>query len=171
MMKNKITIILFLLIVSIVKLSAQESIYVEETNGTITETPLLQVQKITFSATDMILHKTDAITITWAISDVHKYYYDLSTKAETVSNESIDVLIYPNPAETEINIDYKLDKASSVEISINDLSGKMLEVIFNENLKQGKHSLQYHNNTLQTGTYLIRIEIDNKSIVKKIIIL
>ena len=55
---------------------AQQSIYVEETNGTLTQIPLNQVQKITFSGTDMVLHKTDASTITWATTGIQKYYYD-----------------------------------------------------------------------------------------------
>ena len=77
MKKSKLLIALIIVISAFYgNLYAQQSIYVEETNGTLTEIPLTQVQKIIFSGTNMVLHKTDATSLTWATSDVQKYFYD-----------------------------------------------------------------------------------------------
>jgi len=150
---------------------AQYSIYVEEINGTISEIPLSQVQKIDFSGNDMILHKTDASTIIWATSDVQKYYYDLTINVENPKkSENNDVLIYPNPSNGDFYINYKVQKKGNVSIYLVSIDGKTIINLLSENKEQGEYSLQLNFN-LEAGSYFIKIETNNNLITKPIIIL
>jgi hypothetical protein len=170
-MKKILLLFTMILFVSIVNTKAQQSIFVELTNGTIDQTELSEVQKITFSATDMILHKTDATTMSWAITDVQKYYYDDSTvEINTVSAEPIDILVYPNPTKENLNINYQLNKNGSVEISIISMDGRVIEKLLSENKAKGDYTLNW-NSQLESGTYFVKIQNEENITTKKIIIL
>jgi hypothetical protein len=151
-------------------MQAQESIYVEETNGTLTQVPLTQVQKITFSGTDMVLHKTDATTITWAIINIQKYFYDLTTNINNTISDDNDILIYPNPSNGDFKINYQIKQKGFVKISILSIEGKTIETLLSENKEQGSYSLNSTKN-LDPGTYFVTIENNNNLVTKKIIIL
>lgn len=156
----------------ITSLQAQQSIYVEWNNGNVDQIPLSEVQKITFSGTDMILHKTDVTTITWSTADVKKYYYDATTNIE--SNEianSLDVLIYPNPSNGNFNLKYEVNKTSEIKILLSDITGKIIEVLLLDNKQTGNHTLKFQKQDLSSGTYLIKIMNKNNLTTKKLIIL
>jgi len=150
---------------------AQQSIYIKETNGVLTQIPLTQIQKITFSATDMVLHKTDASIISWATSDVQKYYYDLTTGINNIGvSENNDVLIYPNPSNGNFNINYHIKEQGRVNIYIISIDGKIKRNLLSENKEQGEYLLNV-SQYLEAGYYLVKIESNNKFSTKKIIIL
>jgi len=152
-------------------LYAQQSIYVEETNGSLTEIPLTQVSKITFSGTDMLLHKTDASILTWATVDVQKYYYALSTNVENLEiAESNDVLIYPNPSNGRFNISYQVNEKGKVDISILSIDGKLIKSLLSEQKEKGDYLLDL-SESLEPGSYFIKIASHNNLIVNKIIII
>ena len=152
-------------------LQAQESIYVEETDGTITQVLLSQVQKIDFSGTNMVLHKTDATILTWAITDVQKYYYGLPTSAtQEIQAEVLNLVIYPNPSNGNFSINYKIEKASKVEITLIDISGKLIKVLLSEQQLQGTYNLQFQNTNLQKGLYFIRLKNGTNLTTTKIIL-
>jgi len=172
MKKSKLLIALIIVIsVFYGNIYAQQSIYVKETNGTLTEIPLTQVQKITFSGSDMVLQKTDATSLTWATSDVQKYYYDLTTGINNIEiSRNNDVLIYPNPSNGNFNINYHIKEQGRVNIYIVSIDGKIRRNLLSENKKQGGYLLNV-NQYLEAGYYLVKIESNNKFLTKKIIIL
>ena len=150
---------------------AQQSIYVEEFNGTLTEIPLTNIQKITFSGTDMVLHKTDATSITWATEDVQKYYYDLASNINNiVISETNELLIYPNPSNGNFTVKYQLTEKGFVNISIISIDGRIIKTLLSENKEQGNYALNSNAN-LETGSYFIKIAQNNNLITKNLIIL
>ena len=121
---------------------AQQSIYVEETNGAISGIPLSQIQKINFSENNMILHKTDGSTITWAIINIQKYYHGLTTGIDNIRlSENNDMLIYPNPSNGNFNINYQIKDKGKVSIYIVSIDGKIKRNLLSENKEQGKYLL------------------------------
>jgi len=152
-------------------ISAQQSIYILETNGNLTQVPLTQVQKITFFGTDMILHKTDASIITWATVDVQKYYYALTTSIEHLEAQENDgILIYPNPSNGNFNISYQVKQKSKVNISIFSIDGKLIKSLLSEQKEQGIYNLNI-SESLKQGSYFIKISNQNNLVIKKIIII
>jgi len=169
--KRKLLIALMLAISGIYgNIYAQQSIYVEETDGSLTETPLTQVKKITFSGGDMLLHKTDASILTWATSDVQKYYYALTSNIEDLETQkSNDILIYPNPSNGYFSISYQLIEKGKVNIYIISIDGKTKINLLSENKEKGKYLLNI-SQYLEAGSYFIKVETRNNFSTKKIII-
>lgn len=79
--------------------------------------------------------------------------------------------ISPNPASSYVNIDYSLTQESSLEISLIDITGKMVDQIeTGKNIEMGIYTKQYHTKNLAAGIYFIRFKSENGIQVKKLII-
>ena len=66
---------------------------------------------------------------------------------------------YPNPFNPSTSIEYEIPKSGSVEISIYDLKGRLINTLVQENQKQGKHQvfwngLDMSNRKVVSGFYL-----------------
>ncbi len=169
-MKKGTFLLMILLIISIINTNAQ-SLFVYFNDGVVNEYPLSSVSKITFSNNNMILHKTDESILTWAISDIRKYNYNISTlvkEEDKLSN--IDVLIYPNPSNGNFKINYQVNQKGSVNISIIAADGRLIKNLFNANKNIGTYFLNYNSN-LAAGNYFVKIQNENNITTKKIIIL
>ena len=151
--------------------STAQNLYVHFNSGTTNQYPISDVRKITFSGSDMNLVKTDGSVLTWALSDVRKYTYDLNVgvveKDEILSQ---DVLVYPNPSNGQFKIDYQVEKTGKLNITLFAMNGTLVEVLVSKEQNKGSYSLNWENNSLQAGTYFIRIQTAKELVVKKLII-
>jgi len=169
-MKKRTYLLMLLLIISIINTNAQ-SLFIYFNDGVVNEYTLSSVSKITFSNNNMILHKTDESILTWAISDIRKYNYNITTSIKEEDNLSnIDVLIYPNPSNGNFKIDYQVNQKGSINISIIAADGRLIKNLFNGNKNTGSYSLNYNSN-LVAGNYFVKIQNENNITTKKIIIL
>ena len=76
---------------------------------------------------------------------------------KSISTEYQELRIYPNPATEKVNVSYNLNSNSDVNISIYNLAGKL---VYSESLKSvnsGKHNTIINVNSLNKGTYLVRL--------------
>ncbi len=84
-----------------------------------------------------------------------------------VRNEGIaDVNIFPNPVTSKLSVSINADKASQGQLSITDLSGKIVYTA-TVKLPQGNTILPVSMNKMAAGTYLIKIQLNDDIIVKK----
>jgi hypothetical protein len=82
-----------------------------------------------------------------------------------------DILnIYPNPATTEVNLELKLRQAGTVEISLFDTSGSLVDQINKGAFGNGTYLFNYQPNNLAPGIYIVRVSANNLSVNKKLII-
>ena len=97
---------------------------------------------------------------------------DSSLNLETnIKNEGI--YIYPNPVLNELNIDYKSDNNLISEISIYDISGKLIYSAQKNQLKNQPfiwNRLNNNGNRVASGAYLLIIKIADKTTTKKILL-
>ncbi len=170
MKTKKIILTALILFISIISTKAQVSIYVEETNGTITQTPLNEVRKIDFSGVDMLLHKTDETVLIWAISDIKKYYYDITTSIKELKNNIEECILYPNPSNGNFKINYRVKNKSNILITVINIYGSIVFQTTKNNLNKGDYIFTINNN-LETGSYFVKIQNGNNLITKKIIII
>jgi len=170
-MKKRILILSLILFVAVVNTKAQ-SIFVYFTDGTSLSSPLSEVQKINFNGAEMQMHKTDGVILSWPIQDIKKYTYEeVTTQVSDVKTENFNVLIYPNPSNGNLNIEYTLDKADFVNISLISINGSFSKSILSAKEEQGKHNININDLQLQAGTYFVKVQSNNTTSVKKIIIL
>jgi hypothetical protein len=83
-----------------------------------------------------------------------------------------EVAIYPNPFDTQLNVDFKMPKAEQLSVTMKDVTGKTIATIFEGTLEAGIHRLQWtesYDGELSSGVYLLHIQADSFSHVEKII--
>jgi len=77
---------------------------------------------------------------------------------------------YPNPANSALTISYELATDGAVELSIYDLSGRLVETLVSGNQTAGRHSVSWDSSNSATGVYLIRLEAAGEIITKRAVI-
>ena len=77
--------------------------------------------------------------------------------------------LYPNPAKDAFSFTIPTQfKQSKVNVSISDISGKVVQTDILQNNNTNKLSVK--TNTLSNGIYFVKIDIDNTSVTKKLLI-
>jgi PKD repeat protein len=94
------------------------------------------------------------------IDDINLY----SNVTGNKENSPDDIVIYPNPAFKEVNIQLNNTISNPAEIEILDLLGK--QIFKNKVLEGNKHKLDI--SLLNKGLYLVRINFDHHSVIKRL---
>ena len=77
---------------------------------------------------------------------------------------------YPNPFRNQTRIQYSIPVASNVNLSLFDMNGKLIKVIVNGSMEQGAHTVIFNSGFLSSGFYFYKIQANEFSAVKKLII-
>lgn len=120
----------------------------------------------------------DATDVTW--------YYSTSTPAvqmnfdpNVVLNETNDLAengnvfgmgVYPNPTNADANVSFSLNNAADVNITITDLSGKVVYSNAVGNVAAGTTEVSLNTASLANGAYMINVAADNAVSTQKLII-
>ncbi|MEP7375035.1 MAG: DUF4082 domain-containing protein [Chitinophagaceae bacterium] len=96
------------------------------------------------------------------------------TKQTKIKTEEIKVYQlgqnFPNPFRNQTRIQYSLPVASNVNLSLFDMNGRLIKVIVNGSREQGTHTVIFNSGFLSSGLYFYKIQAENFSAVKKMII-
>jgi parallel beta-helix repeat protein len=96
--------------------------------------------------------------------DIGAIEYQPSTSVENEYNPGEFSLSqnYPNPFNPETNITFHLGSRGHVVIKIYDILGRQVKTLFNGDLDEGKHSLQFNtkNTSLAAGIYFYTLYFD-----------
>jgi hypothetical protein len=87
-----------------------------------------------------------------------------------VNNSNAELTLYPNPSQGAVKIDYSVEQASNVKISIYALNGQLVETVLSEEKAQGSYSLNWSNASLQSGTYIVKVKTGNTVKVNKLVL-
>jgi hypothetical protein len=81
------------------------------------------------------------------------------------------VNVYPNPFRNKFNISYETSESGNVRISLLDMFGKEVRII-QEDAKQtsGKHIVEMQAEDLKSGIYIVRIQTQSYSVLKKVLL-
>ncbi len=103
------------------------------------------------------------ITTNEAVSEVKNRV--ITSVKQKISDATL--LVYPNPSKGSFSVELKSNRTTPVQISVIDIEGK---IVFAKQYTQQQSIIPLQLNQLAQGTYLIRAEIDNDIITKKIVI-
>jgi hypothetical protein len=78
---------------------------------------------------------------------------------------------YPNPFNPSTVIDYQLPASVSVTLKVFDVLGREIITLVNERQNAGKHSVQFNASNLSSGMYLYRLQSENYTSAKKLLLL
>jgi PKD repeat protein len=101
-----------------------------------------------------------------------KIYDPTTVSSEEFKAENYGLKVFPNPAENLTNIIFELNNPAYVELAIIDVLGKENTLISNQKLASGQHQLLVDKSeiNLSSGLYFIRLMVDGKASVKKLIV-
>lgn len=114
----------------------------------------------------------DIPTSTWFYQTSTPYVrlnFDPSVGLDEVSTELNGVSLYPNPSNTETNVNFHLQSKSDVTILVTDLSGKKVSSMELTNVLTGANSVKIDCASLNSGVYYVTINTNNSSVTKKFV--
>ena len=86
-------------------------------------------------------------------------------------NYESSVVVYPNPASDQFNIEFMVPKHSNVNIELMNNLGEVKEVFYNaENIENGFYSQSFDCTNLSPGIYFVKISMNDSSAIHKIVI-
>lgn len=85
--------------------------------------------------------------------------------------ESMSVRIFPNPFESNTNIQYVLEQPVAVDVSVVNLDGQVTKKLFTTSSQTaGVHQLKWEANDIAKGVYLIRIVLGQTVTIRKVVV-
>ena len=87
---------------------------------------------------------------------------------EVIKSDAINV--YPNPAKETATVIFELERASDVKITLVDMSGKDIVVVYNGFAPAGMFTETFGTAHLPSGVYLLNVSVSGDNTTKKIII-
>ena len=149
-----------------------QSIHFNYTDGTNASYNLEDVRKITFDTDLMNLHLWDGTVYAWNVSTIGYYQYDessLNVQAWLNKANAWEVVIFPNPPSTNLNVRYNLPKEDVITIALYDMQGKLVLIKNLGKLSPGEHQESLDVSNLPKSTYVCHINGRNQSVTKSII--
>lgn len=81
-----------------------------------------------------------------------------------------EIRLFPNPAKSITQLEFKLNKPAHVEIAVFDLNGRKVASLFEGQKNGGHHLLPFSVETLNSGYYLVRLRSGFKIQSKKLLV-
>ncbi|MBN1633089.1 MAG: T9SS type A sorting domain-containing protein [Ignavibacteria bacterium] len=114
----------------------------------------------------------------WAVGYYGAILRTLNGGVTTVKNISGEVpnefsleQNYPNPFNSMTNVKFKMLNAGNAVIKVFDISGKEVVTLVNEYLRSGTYETTFDASTLTGGIYFYRLQTENYTATKKLILL
>ncbi|MCK4665026.1 MAG: T9SS type A sorting domain-containing protein [Bacteroidales bacterium] len=108
-------------------------------------------------------------TIDVVDSDVDVTVQLIGVGIKEITNK--DITIYPNPVINKATISYMLLNNANVDISIFDILGnKILDIVENQEMQKGLSNIEFSTNQINAGIYFVKLNIENKTYIKRIVI-
>ncbi len=116
----------------------------------------------TISLTDQ-----DQLTLS---SDFEQWILRKSTLSQTPTEFAL-FPIYPNPFNPVTTIQFSFPKLSEVNVSIYDITGKLVEILIDEHLTPGNHTVQWNATEFSSGVYFVKLNSGNTISTQKIVLM
>jgi hypothetical protein len=110
-------------------------------------------------------HNQNFTDINW--SDVTSVY----ANSDGIPDQFVLNQNYPNPFNPSTIISFNLADATNVSLKVFNVLGQQVTSLLNQRMMKGLHQVQFKADNLQSGTYYYRIETDNYSETRKMLLI
>jgi hypothetical protein len=119
------------------------------------------------------LHWADIEFDSEALTELVKKGYDgtLGVDTRVAGSADFGLMNYPNPFHSATTISFELPSDSHVNLSVYDISGRLVQTLINENRISGQHEVRFEPATVNSGTYFIKLTSDKQTATKKMMLL
>ncbi len=99
-------------------------------------------------------------------------YYTNSTATGVTELSGLEssLKLYPNPVMDELTISFTVSDKQHIFISLADMMGREIAVIANGAYAMGAQTLSFGTSSLSRGLYLLRVQTDDETITRKVIL-
>lgn len=80
---------------------------------------------------------------------------------QETKKENIQLFCYPNPATSNLNIEFKMQKPNKAVLKIFDNFGRVVKEINNQNLSWNYNSIRLPVHQFASGIFYLQISLDN----------
>lgn len=94
----------------------------------------------------------------------------IGTATQDLSSNSAHLEASPNPFSDVVQIHYELKKNSFIQLTVNDLYGRKVASLVNQNQISGAYTLPFEAHHLPSGIYFIYLKTEDGIAVKKVIL-
>ena len=96
---------------------------------------------------------------------------DTVTVATSEPTENVSGLtVYPNPARGATSLSYQLAKPAQVSVTLLDMMGREIARTRTKKENAGSHSMGINLEGLEDQLYLLRIQVDDRTLVRKVLV-
>ena len=85
-------------------------------------------------------------------------------------NDIENILVFPNPTDGEVMVQFRVDQESETEVIVSDLVGRKVMDVINTKMPAGEYKYVVNLTKLNDGFYLMSVKTDTKVSTSKIII-
>jgi hypothetical protein len=85
-------------------------------------------------------------------------------------NDIENILVFPNPTDGEVMVQFRVDQESETEVIVSDLVGRKVMDVINTKMPAGEYKYVVNLTKLNNGFYLMSVKTDTKISTSKIII-
>jgi len=99
----------------------------------------------------------------WGIINTFETAQELvtSTDNNTLPEDYYILKNYPNPFNPSTKIQFAVPERSEVKLTLHDVLGREIKVLFNDEVESGLHEYQLSSDNLSSGVYFIRMTTSN----------
>ncbi|MEX2589448.1 MAG: T9SS type A sorting domain-containing protein, partial [Chitinophagales bacterium] len=100
--------------------------------------------------------------------------FGINDPASSIAINAADVSeinIFPNPVQSELNLQFNLNKGGRTSADIIDLKGATVSRLFETDMAPGTYNQQFNiGESLNSGIYLVRIQVEEDTYYQKIMV-
>ena len=78
---------------------------------------------------------------------------------------------YPNPFNPATSINYSVERAGNVKLSLYNLIGQRIMTLVNESKEPGEYAFELHAGDLASGVYFYKMTQHGKTVTRKLVLM
>lgn len=91
------------------------------------------------------------------------------TGLEDISTKVSDLTVFPNPISQNFGVSFDLKETNQVSAQLYSIDGQLVKQLINEQMSNGRIVRQFDLQELQAGIYLVKLNVGEASITKRIV--
>jgi hypothetical protein len=92
------------------------------------------------------------------------------TQTGIIEPDIVSFKAFPNPSNTELEIEFSIQNSENAEIEIIDINGKINKILNSTYFTEGKQHINFNAQDLPDGAYTLRFRHGGRVETKKIVI-
>lgn len=102
---------------------------------------------------------------------IHSFYGQFSVTAVGINNPVPHInFLVSSKGNSTYSVTYKLLKNANVNLSVTDITGKLVQVLFSGEKQGGEYIENYYLEELKTGIYIMQLYCENERITRRIVV-